>query len=511
MRVLVVDDEPPVRLAIERMLRTLDCEVVLAEDGIDAQAQMAQLDVDLVITDLRMPRADGFEVLRAARERPTPVPVIVVTGHGSTAECVRAMRAGATDFIGKPFHAETLRQVVRNALRTGAAQDAAQGPPRGTTSFPQAALVGDSPQLRSVLDQIERIADSDVPVLLVGEPHTGKEAIARLLHAASPRAGTPLITVACADTAADQLEEELFGADGAGGSLALADGGTLLLTGLERLGDEPRARLARALATRIAPAGDGARANVRLLVDVDVDPGSGGDAGAFASALQEIVDGVMIEVPPLRERAQDLPVLVDYVLQAANRTSGKRVDTRTLLSALTRYSWPGNLNELETRISRYLTEAPAEPSDGPAGPANAFMVPVERVGATLVLSDGTRHEVVLPRGAGQSLEELLAAREPFMPVQQDGSTRIYARSALASVAVRDDGEPEDEALPRSRRSVRVRLHSGVVLEGELRYVVVEGRARLTDVLNEDSETFCIHAGGAVHHIAKAHVLCVEEC
>jgi DNA-binding NtrC family response regulator len=510
MRVLVVDDEPAVRLALERMLRAMNCEVVLAEDGVDAQAQMAQHEIDLVITDLRMPRADGFEVLRAARERPTALPVIVVTGHGSTAECVRAMRAGATDFIGKPFHAETLRRVVRSVLHIPAPENAAEAAPRARTNFPQAALVGDSPQLRSVLDQIERIAHSEVPVLLIGEAHTGKEAIARLLHAASPRAGTPLITAACAGKDAGELEVELFGADGVGGSLALADGGTLLLSGLEQLTGAPRERLARALASRLAPGG-AARADVRLLVDIDVDPGDDAEAAAFASALQEMVDGVMIEVPPLRERAQDLPLLVEYVLRAEHGRLGTRVDARTLLSALERYSWPGNLNELESRVSRYLTEAPGERAEPPAPPANAFMVPVERVGATLVLSDGTRHEVVLPRSAGQSLEELLAAKEPFMPVQQDGSTRIYARSALSCVTVRDEGERDDEALPRSRRSVRVRLHSGVAIEGELRYVVVEGRARLTDVLNEHAETFCIHASGAVHHIAKAHVLCVEEC
>jgi DNA-binding NtrC family response regulator len=509
-RVLVVDDEAPVRLALERMLVAIDCEVSLAEDGVEALAQLAQLEFDLVITDLRMPRADGFAVLRGARERPAAVPVIVLTGHGSIADCVRAIRAGAADFIGKPFDPQDLQQAVRGVLHLPGSTDGAQSR-RAPPSLPQAALVGESPQLRSVLDQIERIAHSEVPVLLVGEPHTGKEAIARLLHAASQRAGKPLITVACAEAGDEPIEDELFGANGTGGKLALAEGGTLLLTGMGRLAEGPRTRLSRALAGRFRSAQDGARPDVRLLVDIDVDVANESEASPFAAALQELLDGVMIEVPPLRERAEDVPLLVEYVAEAENRRLGRRIKAEPLLSALEHYSWPGNLSELETRVSRYLTDAPAEPSDRPAAPANVFMVPVERVGASLVLSDGTRHEVVLPRGSGLSVEKLFTAREPFMPVQEAGGTRIYARTALACITVRDQGEHDDEALPRSCHTVRARLHCGVVLEGELRYVVVEGRARLTDVLNEDSETFCIHASGDAHHIAKAHVLCVEEC
>jgi DNA-binding NtrC family response regulator len=512
-RVLIVDDEPSVRLALERILVGMDCEVVAAVDGLDAQDRLAQLDFDLVITDLSMPRADGFDVLRAVRELRPALPVIILTGQGSTQDCVRAMRAGAADFIGKPFHPGELQQVVRNALRS-LAPDAAVDPwMAGQARLPQVALIGDSPQLRAVLDQVERIAHTDVGVVLVGERDTGRRAIVRLLHAMSPRAGKQLVTFDCAVDDQERLERELFASETAGGRLALAEGGTLLLSGLERLHDALRMRISRDVAQRLALGSSGpARADVRVVVSIDIDQANESEVGAFAAGLQEMFGAVMIAMPPLRERAQDVPLLVEYLIEAANRWVGRRVDAAPLLSALKQYSWPGNLTELEARISRYVTDAPvADVAEGTAAHSNVLAVPIERVTALLVLNDGTRHEVVLPRGPGQLIEELFEDQAPFVPVNEGGKTRIYARSALACVTVRDAGELEDDALPRNRRSVRVQLLSGVVLDGELRYVAVEGRGRVTDVLNESSSSFSLHSKETVHHIAKAHVLCIEEC
>lgn len=496
-RVLIVDDELPIRLALERILAGMNYEVVTAADGLEAQARLAQLPLDLVITDLSMPNADGFEVLRAVRELRSALPVIVLTGHVSTADCVRAMRAGAADFIGKPFDQAELQQIVRAALRSGGPSDSAAGGAR----LPQAALVGDSPQMQSVIEQVERVAHNDVTVLLIGEQNTGKQATARLLHAMSSRAGKPLIAFKCAGSDLEQLEDKL----------ASAEGGTLLLTEIEQLDEARRDQLTRALVARVAVLGNTAgRANVRVVLSIDLEPASEHEANALASALQEQLDGVLIAMPPLRERVEDLPLLVEYFTEVANRRAGRSVKSDTLVSAFQRYSWPGNISELEERITRYVTDAPPErPQEQGAAP-HAFVVPIQRITSLLILNDGTRHEVVFPLSLGQPIEELFEALEPFVPVNEAGRTKIYARAALACVAVRDAAEIEDDGLPRKTRSVRVQLLSGVTLEGELRYVAVEGRGRVTDVLNESSPSFALYASSGVHHIAKAHVLCIEE-
>jgi len=216
-------------------------------------------------------------------------------------------------------------------------------------------------------------------------------------------------------------------------------------------------------------------------------------------------------MPPLREREQDMPMLVEHFTEVVNRRLGRKVNAQSLVSALKQYRWPGNLTELEARISKYVTEAPPDAASEPMPEPNAFVVPVDRIMATLILDDGSRREVVLARGQSQSTEEVLEAKDAFLPVKEGGGTRIYARSAVACIAVSEPQAVEDDGLPRKQRTIRVLLRSGVVLEGELRYVAVEGRSRVTDIVNEDSHSFTLHVGAAVHHIAKAHVRSIEEC
>jgi two-component system response regulator HydG len=503
-RVLVVDDETAIRHALERILGAMGFDVVSASDGVEAQELIAQSAFDLVVTDLSMPRADGFDVLRAVRELRAGVPAIVLTAHSSTTECVRAMRAGAADFIGKPFEQRELERAVRAALRHAGGKS--QAPMIPESHWPLAALVGDSPAVRSAIEQVERAAESDVAVLLVGERDTGKHAIARLLHSMSRRAGKALITFRCSSFLPEQIEHELLGDDRAGGWLSLAEGGTLLLTELELLDAALRERLARDVVQRIA---HGGRANVRVLISIDVDAHNEAETTELASTLQGMLDGVMIAMPALRERPQDLPLLVEHFTQVANRRLGRNVSGVNIGTALSQYAWPGNLSELEERVVRYVTEAPPELQELPPM-VNAFVVPVQRVRVELILDDGSRHQALLPRGPGQPIEELFEARESFVPVRQGETTRIYARASIACVIVPDADEPEDDGLPRKVRAVRVTLHSGAVLDGELRYVPVEGRARVTDVLNEFTPSFPLYAGAGVHHIAKAHVRYVEE-
>jgi hypothetical protein len=164
-----------------------------------------------------------------------------------------------------------------------------------------------------------------------------------------------------------------------------------------------------------------------------------------------------------------------------------------------------------------VNNAPPEAEQDPAFDRHAFVVPVERVAALLILSDGSRHEVSLPRGPGQPIADVFEAREPFLPAQEAGAMRLFARAALACVAV-DSGalervslvEIDDSELPELERPVSVQLAGGVVLQGGLRFVKVFGRGRISDVLNEPAASFALHVGTRVHHIAKAHVLTIDE-
>jgi DNA-binding NtrC family response regulator len=512
-RVLIVDDELPIRRALKRILTAMDCQVTDAENGVDAQARLAETEFDLVITDLSMLHADGFVVLRAARELTPAPPVVVLTGHGTAADCVRAMRAGAIDFMSKPFHPNELRQVVARALqsRTRTAPGTERQPDGPESS--QAVLIGDSPELRGMLDQIGRLAETDETALLVGERHTGKEAIARLLHAVSPHAGGPLIVVDCGASAPEALQTELFSASANGpGKVSLAEAGTLVLTGLERVDPALRARVLSALSD-CTRGRDGGRTpvDVRLVIDIERTPENESDAQAIAAAAQQVLGGVVIQVPSIRERRDDVPQLIEHFVEVASRRLDRRVNPQTLLAALGGYAWPGNLKELETRVARFVTAAPPEITDEPAPAPNALVVPVDRFAVTLVLHDGSRHDALLPRGSGLRVDSLFESKEPFVPVREHGTTQIYARTALASIGVRG-GEKRDEedGLPRRNRAVRVHLLSGVVLEGELRYVLVEGRGRVTDVLNEASASFTLYENDLVHYVAKAHVARVEE-
>src|SRR5215467_7365187 len=173
-RVLIVDDEQIIRRALSVVLAGMSCEVVLAEDGVDALGKLGSGTFDLVITDLRMPRADGFAVLRAAREQQPRAPVIMLTGHGSIPDCVTALRGGAYNFLTKPFHVTELTQVVREALGAGGT---AAAPVRRESG--RATLLGESQGLRAILDLVQRVADSDATVLITGESGSGKEVVAR--------------------------------------------------------------------------------------------------------------------------------------------------------------------------------------------------------------------------------------------------------------------------------------------------------------------------------------------
>jgi DNA-binding NtrC family response regulator len=365
--ILVADDDSSVRGLLCSILTRAGHGVVEVEDGKAAIDALVARPFDVVITDVGMPRADGLEVLKRAREVQPRTPVIVLTTEGSIRDCVEATRLGAFNFVMKPFHDYDLQEAVAQASRTRAHE----GKPSVTEvpdgGLPQVALIGDSDAIRGVIDTVERIARAGATVLVTGECGTGKEVVARLLHGASGRSQGPFVAVNCGAIPESLIEDELFGhAKGAGagahqarvGRLVQANGGTLFLDEIGELPLAMQVKLLRALQERaLTPAGD-ARANpldVRIIAATDVDLEALVAAGRFRQDLYYHLEVLRVELPALRERFEDILPLARHLLDAVNRRLATNVTIgEDALAVLKLYRWPGNVREMENLFERLV-------------------------------------------------------------------------------------------------------------------------------------------------------------
>ena len=354
-RVLIVDDEPEVRQSVRRTVEHMGHQVTEAADGVDAIQALDGAAFDLVVSDLRMPRADGFAVLRKAQEPSVRTPVVILTASTKVSDCVDAMRSGAFNFLVKPFHAEELKSVLEAALARGRPGPKAAAHRPAAPDQPQAALVGDSAALRGVVEMVTQVAGTDATVLLLGESGTGKEVVARLLHAFSPRVGNAFVAVNCGAIPEGLVESELFGhAKGAftgatearAGKFLEADGGTLFLDEISELALSLQVKLLRVLQDRIiTPVGESKTRQVDALIK----------EGKFRSDLFYRLNVVPITLPALRERAEDVPALCQHFLASANRRTKRNVVlSEAALVALQLYDWPGNVRELENLVERLV-------------------------------------------------------------------------------------------------------------------------------------------------------------
>jgi two-component system, NtrC family, response regulator AtoC len=365
--VLIADDDPSVRSLLRTLLSRRGYGVIEAEDGVLAIEKLAARPVDVVITDLVMPRADGFEVLRRARERQPKTPVVMLTAEGSIRDCVEAMRAGAFNFLTKPFHPNDLEEVVRQALRARGADPSAGVPGRDGDEQPQVALVGESEALRAVIDIVERVAGSNSTVLITGESGTGKEVVARLLHGSSPRVGGPFVALNCGAIPETLIESELFGhakgaftgaTDARTGKFLQADRGTLFLDEIGELPLGLQVKLLRVLQEReITPVGD-ARSrsiDVRIIAATNRDLEQMVKEGRFRHDLYYRLDVLPIRLPALRERPEDIAPLARHFLESMNRRFGRNVAlSEDALTLLNLYAWPGNVREMENLFERLV-------------------------------------------------------------------------------------------------------------------------------------------------------------
>ena len=370
--ILIADDEKNIRATLARSLRLEGYATREAEDGEAAWDLIRQGEADLAILDLEMPRLDGIGLLERMATSATKIPALVLTAHGTIDRAVRAVRLGAFDFIEKPPVAERILLAISNALRVGDLEEENRRLVEETGG--ESGLLGTSEPMRALRETIARVGPTDAAVLLTGENGSGKELVARALHAASARSGRPLVTVNCAAIPETLFESELFGhARGAftgatearRGKFQRADGGTLFL---DEVGEIPlplQPKLLRSLESgEVERVGGGAgeRVNVRVIAATNRDLEAEVAQGRFREDLYYRLLVVPIRVAPLRERREDVPMLARHFLAAACRAHRVRGKTLTAeaLEALARHDWPGNVRELRNAMGRAAILAPGD-------------------------------------------------------------------------------------------------------------------------------------------------------
>jgi DNA-binding NtrC family response regulator len=367
-RVLIVEDEPGIRLALSGLLRREGYEVAQAGDGREAEKLLRAGRYDLVLTDLALGSGpSGMDVLRCAREAAPDCPVVMITAHGNEKIAVEAMRLGAEDYVPKPFDNDEIRLVVRRALeRTQLARENRLLRERVEREYGLAGIVGGGPAMKRVFDSLRKVAPTDLTVLVRGESGTGKELVAQALHELSPRRERPFVAVNCAAIARELVESELFGHErgaftGAdarrAGRFEAANGGTLFLDEIGDMAPPTQAKVLRVLQERRFERLGGAtpiEVDVRIVAATHRNLEAEVAAGRFREDLYYRLRVVEIALPPLRERREDLPALAQRVLaQLAERHGrGPKSLTPGALAALARHPWPGNVRELRNALER---------------------------------------------------------------------------------------------------------------------------------------------------------------
>ncbi|MFZ5894609.1 MAG: sigma-54-dependent transcriptional regulator [Myxococcota bacterium] len=362
VRVLVVDDKENVVNMLKSVL-SASCDVTTATDGQRALALALNGDFDVVLSDIRMPGADGFTLLNELKRGRPEVEIVLMTAFGTVEKAVEAIKSGAYDYLTKPFEpddalltverAAERRRLRRETQELRAALDAAQ-------SFER--LAGRTPQMHKVFELLRRAASKDVSVLITGERGTGKQLAARAIHRASMRRDVPFIVVNCAAVPEQVLEAEPFldTEPPSKPSEANSDAGqqaTLLLDEVDELPPPLQAKLTRGLQERAARSADRtASFRVRLIATTSVDLKDAIGAGRFREDLFYQLNVLRIHLPPLRERKEDIPLLAAGFVESHGRRFDSQVEgfTPEALSALMRYAWPGNVRELENAIERAL-------------------------------------------------------------------------------------------------------------------------------------------------------------
>jgi len=363
--ILVIDDEKNIRTGLQAALELDGYEVLLAEDGTTGLSLALNNEVDLVITDLRMPGVSGEEVLRRITTETPGIPVIVLTGHGTVENAVEAMRSGAYDFLTKPLNLDRLSLLVKRALQSRELvlqnreleQEAEK-----RKSFEH--IIGKSPSMLKLFDVVKRVAPTRASVLITGESGVGKELIANALHNLSTRKDNPIIKVHCAALAENILESELFGHEKGAftgavsrkrGRFELAHGGTIFLDEIGEINQSVQIKILRVLQEKMferVGGEDTIEVDVRVITATNRDLEKEIAEGRFREDLFYRLNVVRIHVPPLRERKDDLPLMISAFVKEFAEENGKVIENidPKARQALYAYDWPGNVRQLRNCI-----------------------------------------------------------------------------------------------------------------------------------------------------------------
>lgn len=364
-RILIVDDEKNMRWVLGQALDVDGFEVVEAADGKEALSSIAEQAPDIMILDHRMPAPDGMEVLRRLRANGHTFPVIMLTAHGNVETAVEAMKAGATEYLTKPFDLEELKLAIDKALRfSNLSAEVERLREELDREYDIEGIVAADPAMIDLLEQVRKVAPTNATVMIYGESGTGKELVARAVHALSTRASGPFVSVSAGALPETLLESELFGYEKGAftgavtskpGRFELANGGTLFLDEIGDIAPGVQVKLLRVLQERRFERLGGTRSvevDVRVVAATNRDLQQAIADGDFREDLFYRLNVVPLTLPPLRQRAGDIPLLVAHFLE--KHKAGQKRISQEALEALVQYKWPGNIRELENTIERIV-------------------------------------------------------------------------------------------------------------------------------------------------------------
>jgi DNA-binding NtrC family response regulator len=368
-KILIVDDELNMRLVLQAMLKKEGYAVTTASNGMEALKILKADQMDIVVTDLKMPKLDGMGLLgEIIRDYPS-IPVIIITAHGTIATAVDALKKGAFDYITKPFEQDELKQVIQKAVKTRRLdEDEALLNPDDIDRY---GIIGSSDRITEIFETIKRVAPTTTTILITGETGTGKELIARAIHRNSPRKNNPFIKINCAAIPESLMESELFGYEkgaftGAAtkkqGRFELAHKGTLFLDEVGELPKDMQVKLLQVIQEQEFERVGGLqtiKVDVRLITATNRNLFEDVKDGRFREDLYYRLNVIPAHLPPLRERKEDIPVLIDFFIEKFNKKldrSVKYIDEK-VTNLLIQYAWPGNIRELENLVERMILMA----------------------------------------------------------------------------------------------------------------------------------------------------------
>lgn len=365
-RILIIDDEKSIRRTLREILEYENFKVDEAQDGLEGLTMAQKEKFDIILCDIKMPKMDGMEALEKLMDAAVDAPVVMISGHGNIETAVEAVKKGAYDFIQKPLDLNRLLVTIRNAMdKSNLVTETRTLKKKISKTYD---MIGDSPAISKIKEMIDKVAPTDARVLITGENGTGKELVARWLHEKSPRSGSALIEVNCAAIPSELIESELFGHEKGAftsavaqrkGKFELAEGGTIFLDEIGDMSLSAQAKVLRALQenkiTRVG--GDKEiKVNVRVLAATNKDLKKEILKGNFREDLYHRLSVILIHVPSLNDRKEDIPLLAEHFLKSIADESGnpKKEITKEGIKELQKINWTGNIREFRNVIERLV-------------------------------------------------------------------------------------------------------------------------------------------------------------